>query len=186
MRAAATPFHRRRHLVIAVVMLCAVSQARDAQTGAESRCTKVCAEMAARIRSDPRKLVMAVEDALVMSEPCTSEIIATAIDAVNAEPRRVQRIWECAMKIVPHRVFEIQKAVANFRVPRAAEFKEPPLEVRRASIPSAPSEPATEVRRAESADAKAEGPITEVRRAEVPAEEVRKARPTAGMEKRAR
>lgn len=155
--------------------------------GADARCTQVCADMAARIRADPRKLVMAVEDALVTNESCTVEIIATAIDAVNADQARVQRIWQCAVKIVPHRVFEIQKAVAGFRVPRAGEFKEPPLEVRRAEAPQERQPtPITEVRRAESADPKNAGPLIEVKRAEVAAkrdvveQEVRRARPAAG------
>ena len=120
------------------------------------------------IRRDPNKLVMALEDALVINESCTREIISMAIDAVNADPRRVRQIYEAAVKVVPHRKDEVSQAVRQFSVPAALPVREPALEVRRAKLPDSDRPAVLEVRRAEAPGAKENVPIPEVRRAEIP------------------
>lgn len=131
-----------------------------------SVCARACAELAERIRREPTRLAMAIEDALVAHEPCTSALITTALDTVAAEPLFVREIWETAVKVLPNRRAEIEQAVRRFSVPRAIAVKEPKIVIRRAE--PANREPELEVRRAESADSNNTGVLPEIRRAEVP------------------
>lgn len=155
-----------------MVLLIAQADATELRTKSRARkvsCTALCAELGNLIRSDPDKLVMGLEDALVVSESCMAEIISTAIDAVNADPRRVRQIYETAVKVIPHRRDEAWQAVRRFTVPAALRLAQPVMEVRRAELPSSQPETALEVRRAQAPGADDDVPIPEVRRAEVPA-----------------
>lgn len=165
---------RRLHLLLTSFLVVLTAQADASERRAKPRtqratCTAVCVDLATLIRRDPNKLVMGVEDALVISESCTREIVFTAIDAVNADPRRVRQIYEAAVKVVPHRKDEVWQAVRQFSVPAALPMKEPTPEVRRAKLPDSNLPAVLEVRRAEAPGAKNNVPIPEVRRAMVPA-----------------
>ena len=139
-------------------------------------CEAVCAGLAEAIRRDPSKLVFRLEDALVINETCTADIVTTAIDAVSADPPQVQKIVETAMNVVPHRAKQVHLAVTNFSVPAAVAAVQPVFEVRRAELPDGQVPVAFEVRRAEAPDG-AHRPLEEVRKAIVGelAEEVRPA-----------
>ncbi|MBE7493461.1 MAG: hypothetical protein HS117_00790 [Verrucomicrobiaceae bacterium] len=161
-------------------MMCLMAVVAAGQ-GVKSRakmpsCEAVCAGLAAAIRQSPDKLVMRLEDALVINESCTADIVATAIDAVNADPLKVRKIYETAVNVVPHRAGQVRQAVASFSVPAAVEAPAVAFEVRRAELPNGRPPPAFEVRRAEVAGLTARTPVPEVRRAEIPGrEEVRRA-----------
>ena len=163
-----------RLFVIATVAFAEISPGLAAEPLTRSRsrpvsCAALCAELGNLIRQDPGKLVMGLEDALVVSESCTREIITMAIDAVNADPRRVQQIYEAAVKVVPHRKDEIWQAVRRFSVPAAQRFRDPALQVRRARLPDSGQPAVLEVRRAQAPGSTGDAPIAEIRRAVVPA-----------------
>ncbi len=162
-----------RTLSLICLLIILRADAREARLS----CQSACAELADRIRREPTKLAMAIEDALVAHEACTPELIATAIDTVAGEPLFVREIWDAATKVLPQRRAEIDMAVRRFSVPRAVVFKEPALMVRRAEAPGAGRTPPLEVRRAEAANDPASGPEPEVRRAVVPARTSSKGEP---------
>lgn len=149
-------------------------------------CESLCAELFASIRADPEKMVMRLEEALVISESCAGEIVTVAIDAVNADPAQVDKIVRTALDMAPRRSAIITTAVRNYSptevaaaIPAARDG--PPagpeiqVEVRRAEIPGPPvvlpPRPLAgeEVRRAELPLENRSLPIVEVRRAEPPA-----------------
>lgn len=132
-------------------------------------CETLCGELFNAIRMQPDKMVMRLEEALVIHEDCAGEIVTAAIDAVNAEPARVRKIFETAMELAPARSADINAAVKNYTAPVVASAAEEPVEVRRAVMPDAePIKPkeGEEVRRAELPLQTRSIPIVEVRRAE--------------------
>jgi hypothetical protein len=129
-------------------------------------CEDVCASLAASVQKDPASLKVRLEDALVIREECAREIVATAIAVVNAEPYRVREIIATAQNVLPWRQAEIASAANLASIPAAVAFVEP-------QAPTMPAE--FEVRRALLAAAPEETPVEEVRRAEVPEVEVRRA-----------
>ena len=132
-------------------------------------CETLCGELFASIRADPGKLVMRLEEALVIHEACAGEIVTAAIDAVNAEPGQVRKIVETAMELVPTRASVITAAVKNYTAPVVVAAAEEQVEVRRAVLPdAAPPKPMAgeQVKRAELPLQTRSIPIVEVRRAE--------------------
>lgn len=129
-------------------------------------CEDVCASLAAAVQNDPSSLKVRLEDALVIREECAREIVATAIAVVNAEPYRVREIIATAQSVLPWRQAEIASAANLASIPAAVALVEP-------EVVTMPAE--FEVRRALVAAAPGETPVEEVRRAQVPEVEVRRA-----------
>lgn|GEM_PF-676261 len=132
-------------------------------------CETLCGELFASIRAEPDKMVMRLEEALVIHESCAGEIVTAAIDAVNAEPGQVRKIVETAMELAPARAAVITAAVKNYTAPVVVAAAEEQVEIRRAVLPAAvPSKPVAgeQVKRAELPLQTRSIPIVEVRRAE--------------------
>mgnify|MGYP001323162117 CR=1 FL=1 len=151
-------------------------------------CEALCGELFAAIRAEPDKMVMRLEEALVINEACAGEIVTAAIDAVNSEPAMVRKIVETAMDVAPRRAPAVTAAVNNYAVPEVAMAtpvapaapQEMALEVRRAQLPEViRPKPAAgeEVRRAELPLVNRNMPVIEVRRAEPPAMAIPAAEP---------
>ena len=141
-------------------------------TAAETSCETLCGELFTSIRMDPDKMVMRLEEALVIHESCAAGIVTAAMDAVNAEPGKVRKIVETAMDIAPARAALITAAVKNYTAPVVVAAAEEQEEVRRAVLPTAaPPQPIAgeQVRRAELPLQTRSIPIVEVRRAELAA-----------------
>ncbi len=138
-------------------------------TPAQITCDTLCGELFTSIRMEPDKMVMRLEEALVIHESCAADIVTAAIDAVNAEPGQVRKIVETAMDLAPARAAMITAAVKNYRAPVVVAAAEEQMEVRRAVVPtSAPPQPMAgeQVMRAELPLQTRSIPIVEVRRAE--------------------
>ena len=141
-------------------------------TPAETSCETLCGELFTSIRMDPDKMVMRLEEALVIHESCAAGIVTAAMDAVNAEPGKVRKIVETAMDLAPARAALITAAVKNYTAPVVVAAAEEQEEVRRAVLPTAaPPQPIAgeQVRRAELPLQTRSIPIVEVRRAELAA-----------------
>ena len=141
-------------------------------TPAETSCETLCGELFTSIRMDPDKMVIRLEEALVIHESCAAGIVTAAMDAVNAEPGKVRKIVETAMDLAPARAALITAAVKNYTAPVVVAAAEEQEEVRRAVLPTAaPPQPIAgeQVRRAELPLQTRSIPIVEVRRAELAA-----------------
>lgn len=141
-------------------------------TPVQITCETLCSELFTSIRMEPDKMVMRLEEALVIHEACAGDIVTAAIDAVNADPARVRKIVETAMDLAPARAAMITAAVKNYTAPVVVAAAEEQMEVRRAVLPTAvPPQPMAgeQVRRAELPLQTRSIPIVEVRRAELAA-----------------
>lgn len=177
-------------LMVAAVPLAHAQPVKARQS--QLACEALCGELFASIRAEPDKMVMRLEEALVINEACAGEIVTAAIDAVNQEPAMVRKILDTAMDIAPRRASAVTAAVNNYAVPEVAmatPVSPPPavsgavpeeVEVRRAELPEiVRAKPAAgeEVRRAELPLVNRSMPIIEVRRAEPPSAAIPMAQP---------
>jgi hypothetical protein len=128
----------------------------------------LCADLNASIQKHPERLVMWLEDALVINESCAGAIVTAAIDAVNNNPGQVRVILDTALRVTPHRARQIQAAADSFSVPSAMAMKEP----------------VEEIRRALSAKVEEPQPIEEIRRAVVPEKVVSQVTPAPASPRR--
>ncbi len=138
-------------------------------TPAVITCETLCGELFTSIRAEPDKMVMRLEEALVIHQSCAAEIVTAAIDAVNAEPGQVRKIVETAMDLAPSHAAMITAAVKNYAAPTVVAAAEEQVEIRRAVVvDAAPPQPMAgeQVRRAELPLETRSIPIVEVRRAE--------------------
>lgn len=70
----------------------------EAQVGA---CDEISRDVSSAIKKDPTKVLMIVEDALVINEACSCEIIKAAITASQADAVMVNQIVQTALSIAP-------------------------------------------------------------------------------------
>lgn len=157
--------------LICLILLQAQIFAQSAKGAASVAAPDVlCAELFAAIRANPQQLVMRLEEALVINESCTPELVKSAVEAVNRDPALTRKIVETALEISPN----YSAAIRNAAVEKVSAPVE--LEIRRAMVAdvpmSAPVFKGEEVRRAEVPLDATRIPFEEVRRAVVPASDV--------------
>jgi hypothetical protein len=140
-----------------------------AQTSDHADCEGLCANLADSIQRHPGRLVMWLEDALVIRQSCAAQIVQAAMDAVGNEPRQVRLILETALNVAPQQSKQIQAAIHQFSIPSAIKAVEPVEEIRRAVVAATTEmEPMIEVRRALSPQDASTQPLEEIRRAVLP------------------
>lgn len=71
------------------------------QVKAQNGCQEIANDVSAAIRKDPAKLLMVVEDALVINESCAGEIVKAAIAASNADAQLANQIGQTAISVAP-------------------------------------------------------------------------------------
>jgi len=159
----------RTSVFIFLLLLQAQLFAQPAKAAASLATPEVlCAELFAAIRANPQQLVMRLEEALVINESCTPELVKSAVEAVNHDPAMTQKIVETALEISPNHAVAIRKA-ASLQAPATGR-----MEIRRAMVADVPAPvvspvlPGEEVRRAEVPLDALSIPFEEVRRAMVP------------------
>jgi hypothetical protein len=69
------------------------------QTG--PNCSQIAEDVKAAISKDPSKVLMIVEDALVISESCACEIVKAAIAASSADAAMIRQIVQTGIAVAP-------------------------------------------------------------------------------------
>jgi len=69
--------------------------------GAPSNCDKIAQDVRESVTKEPTKVLMIVEDALVINETCACEIVKAAITASNADQPMVKQIVQTAVAVAP-------------------------------------------------------------------------------------
>ena len=108
------------HTVGALVFLGFVSMATLATASDPSPCDQIAKDVRAAVGKDPSKVLMIVEDALVINESCACEIIKSAITASSADGAMVQQIVQTALAVAP-KMASIITECANAVAPGSAE-----------------------------------------------------------------
>lgn len=75
--------------------------ASDLRADSSKDCAGIAANVTAAVIKEPGKVLMIVEDALVINESCVCEIIAAAISASKADQQLVTQIVQTAIAVVP-------------------------------------------------------------------------------------
>ena len=84
------------------IIACALSiMPTCVQAESSMDCTGIAANVTAAITKEPTKVLMIIEDALVINENCVCEIIAAAISASKADQQLVTQIVQTAISVVP-------------------------------------------------------------------------------------
>ena len=85
----------------ALLFLSLVTSASLAVAGGSSPCDNIAKDVSTAVAKDPAKVLMIVEDALVINENCACEVVKAAIVAANADKSTVQQIVQTALAVAP-------------------------------------------------------------------------------------
>jgi hypothetical protein len=83
------------------LMALLVSPLSYAGDGGPGTCAEVSADVTTAVSKDPSKVLMIVEDALVINETCACEIVKAAIAASTADEALKQQIVQTAIAVAP-------------------------------------------------------------------------------------
>lgn len=106
----AVPFSRLAGVSACVLML-ACATAASAQSAAN--CTEISNDVRVAVEKDPSKVLMVVEDALVINEGCASDIVKTAITASKADSVMAGQIVQTAVAVAPKMAGVIKDAASS-------------------------------------------------------------------------
>jgi len=96
--------------VSAFFLLAAASQGFSQ---AAVNCTEIMNDVRVAVEKDPSKVLMVVEDALVINEGCAGDIITTAITASKADPAMAAQIVQTGVSVAPKMAGVIQAAASS-------------------------------------------------------------------------
>lgn len=113
--------------ISACVLLLAVSIA-NAQSPAS--CTEISNDVRVAVEKDPSKVLMVVEDALVINEGCAADIVKTAIIASKADATLAAQIVQTGVSVAPKMAGVINDAAISV-VPGLAIAAPGPAEIER-------------------------------------------------------
>ena len=76
-------------------------------------CSEISNDVRVAVEKDPSKVLMVVEDALVINEGCAGDIITTAISASKADPALAAQIVQTGVTVAPKMAGVIQSAASS-------------------------------------------------------------------------
>ncbi len=94
--------------------------------GFAGQCDDITRDVAAAVSKEPGKVLMIIEDALVINESCACEIIKAAITAANADATLVSQIVQTGISVAPKMAGVITDCAAAIS-PSAAASVAPPV-----------------------------------------------------------
>lgn len=119
-------FLSRATSVAVTLALCALS---NGAAGQESKkCAEISNDVKAAIEKDPSKVLMIVEDALVINEGCAAEIVKSAITASKADADMASQIVQTGVSVAPKLELAITEAATSMvpgMKPKAAAIERP-------------------------------------------------------------
>lgn len=94
--------------VVACLMMAASASAQTA-----ANCTEISNDVKVAVEKDPAKVLMVVEDALVINEGCAHDIVKTAIIASKADSAMANQIVQTAVSVAPKMAGVINDAATS-------------------------------------------------------------------------
>ena len=85
----------------------------SAYAGTTTPCDKISQDVRDAVAKDPSKVLMIVEDSLVINESCACEIVKSAIVASSADEALVKQIVETAVAVAPKMTAVIQECATG-------------------------------------------------------------------------
>lgn len=84
-----------------------------AKAQAPASCTEISNDVRVAVEKDPSKVLMVVEDALVINEGCAADIVKTAITASKADPALAAQIVQTGVSVAPKMAGVINDAAVS-------------------------------------------------------------------------
>lgn len=97
----------------AVAVLAALLTAHSALAQAPANCSEIANDVSVAVGKDPSKVLMVVEDALVINEGCAADIVKAAIVASKADPAQANQIVQTAVSVAPKMAAVINDAASS-------------------------------------------------------------------------
>ena len=123
---------------LAGLVVMAIAMVSTAFAGAPDTCSDVANDVSTAVSKDPSKVLMIVEDALVINESCACEIVKAAIVAANADKPLIEQITQTAISVAP-KMAAIITECANAVVPGSVAAVEGATETVAAAEPTSSS-----------------------------------------------
>lgn len=95
----------KRSAFAIISLLCLPSMAQTA-----NNCSDIANDVKAAVEKDPSKVLMVVEDALVINEGCAADIVKAAITASKADAKQADQIVQTAVSVAPKMAVAINDA----------------------------------------------------------------------------
>lgn len=92
---------QRLHALTAAIACVGFLSPVTSKAQASKDCAGIAADVTAAVIKEPGKVLMIIEDALVINESCVCEIIGAAIAASKADEQLVTQVVQTAISIVP-------------------------------------------------------------------------------------
>ncbi|MBB5034063.1 hypothetical protein [Prosthecobacter vanneervenii] len=97
---------------IASIVAC-LFMAASASAETAANCTEISNDVKVAVEKDPSKVLMVVEDALVINEGCAHDIVKTAIIASKADSAMANQIVQTAVSVAPKMAGVINDAATS-------------------------------------------------------------------------
>lgn len=104
-------FTTRTASLSACILMLAFASAGMAQSS--SNCSEISNDVRVAVEKDPNKVLMVVEDALVINEGCAADIVKAAIFASKADAALAGQIVQTAVSVAPKMAAVINDAASS-------------------------------------------------------------------------
>jgi hypothetical protein len=104
-------FTTRTASLSACILMLAFASAGMAQSS--SNCSEISNDVRVAVEKDPNKVLMVVEDALVINEGCAADIVKAAIIASKADAALAGQIVQTAVSVAPKMAAFINDAASS-------------------------------------------------------------------------
>jgi hypothetical protein len=84
-----------------LLLSCVAATPLASFAGSSTKCDQIAKDVRESVTKDPSKVLMIVEDALVINESCACEIIKSAIQASHADTALAKQIVQTAVAVAP-------------------------------------------------------------------------------------
>ena len=91
----------RLRMAGALALYGVLASTSGAMADSKPQCDTIAKDVEASVTKEPTKVLMIVEDALVINESCACEIVKTAIKASHADAAMVKQIVQTAVAVAP-------------------------------------------------------------------------------------
>jgi hypothetical protein len=113
------------NILHSIALALAVSAVASTAMSAEVPCDKIAGDVRTAVAKDPSKVLMVVEDALVINESCACEIVKAAILASSADAALTKQIVETAVAVAPKMTAVVQECAASTQSAETVAAAEP-------------------------------------------------------------
>ncbi|MGV3662918.1 MAG: hypothetical protein ACO1TE_22225 [Prosthecobacter sp.] len=97
----------------AIAFLAVWAVAHSALAQASGNCSEIANDVSVAVTKDPSKVLMVVEDALVINEGCAGDIVKAAIMTSNADSATANQIVQTAVSVAPKMAAVINDAASS-------------------------------------------------------------------------